>query len=95
MRAFSRTIPQPGKSVLVGEGDRLGAVACVNLGEQLVDVGLTVPSLTTSCSAISLFDVPLAMSDSTSASRGVRPAGRDERGRRSWAGDPVAMASTT
>ncbi len=31
--------PWRGKSVLVGEGDRLGAVACVNLGEQVVDVG--------------------------------------------------------
>jgi hypothetical protein len=30
--------PWRGKSVLVGEGDRLGAVACVNLGEQVVDV---------------------------------------------------------
>jgi hypothetical protein len=30
--------PWRGKSPLVGEGDRLGAVACVNLGEQVVDV---------------------------------------------------------
>jgi hypothetical protein len=35
---FSRAVPQRGKSVLVGEGDRLGAVAYVNLGEQVVDV---------------------------------------------------------
>ena len=48
---------------------------------------LTVPSLTTSCSAISLFDMPAAISDSTSASRGVRPAGRGESDRRTWAGD--------
>jgi hypothetical protein len=32
--------PWLGKSVLIGEGDRLGAVACVNLGEQVVDVTL-------------------------------------------------------
>ena len=38
MGTFSRAVPQRGKSVLVGEGDRLGAVACVNLGEQVVDV---------------------------------------------------------
>src|ERR1022692_474458 len=35
---FSRAVPRRGKSVLVGEGDRLGAVACANLGEQVVDV---------------------------------------------------------
>jgi hypothetical protein len=29
-----------GKSALIGEGNRLGAVACVNLGEQVVDVAL-------------------------------------------------------
>ena len=32
--------PWRGKSALIGEGDRLGAVACVNLGEQVVDVTL-------------------------------------------------------
>src|ERR1022692_1583731 len=36
---FSRAVPRRGKAVLVGEGDRLGAGACVNLGEQMVDVG--------------------------------------------------------
>jgi hypothetical protein len=29
-----------GKSALIGEGNRLGAVACVNFGEQVVDVAL-------------------------------------------------------
>ena len=42
---------------------------------------LTVPSLTTRRSAISWFDMPVAISDSTSASRGVRPAGRGESDR--------------
>jgi hypothetical protein len=28
--------PWRGKSALIGEGNRLGAVACVNLGEQVV-----------------------------------------------------------
>jgi hypothetical protein len=32
--------PWRGKSALIGEGNRLGAVACVNLGEQVVDVAL-------------------------------------------------------
>jgi hypothetical protein len=32
--------PWRGKSALIGEGDCLGSVACVNLGEQVVDVAL-------------------------------------------------------
>jgi hypothetical protein len=30
--------PWRGKSALIGEGNRLGSIACVNLGEQVVDV---------------------------------------------------------
>lgn len=38
VRSFSRAVSRLGKSVLAGDGDRLGAVTCVDLGEQVVDV---------------------------------------------------------
>jgi hypothetical protein len=38
--ALRRTVGQRDESPLIGEGDRLGPVACVNLGEQVIDMAL-------------------------------------------------------
>jgi len=69
----------------VGVADGLSPVAGADLGQQVVDVTLTVASLTTSRLAISALDRPSAISPSTSASRGVRPPGTRRLGGR-WRG---------
>ena len=56
---------------LVGEHDRLDAVAQAELGEHVADVGLDRGLRDDSSSAISVLDRPRAISRSTSSSRSV------------------------
>ena len=67
-----------GEARLVGEHDRLHAVAQAELHQQRATCVLTVVSLTNSSAAISALDSPRAISRKTSSSRAVsssRPGG--------------------
>lgn len=84
--------------MLVGVGHGLGAVTCVDLGEQVVDVALDGAFADYELCGDLRVRQAVAMRESTSASRGVSPSGSRGAGGRPCScdcvGTALAMAST-